>query len=194
MTKTEIHKELATYYNNFYRYALKIKMDHNEASEVVQELYLYYQTMQQDTLQRIYDKDGIKGLVGYGCIVIKRSLISKKSQYYYKMNKYYERISSLDSSFRNAEDRDRIKEYIEQQPESEEEQGTKQWVKLEFIDECLDKMYWYDAKVFRLYYYEAGNTLDQLAAKTKISRNSLFTTIDKVRENLKIKATIKDGE
>tara|TARA_R110000744_G_scaffold196593_1_gene315887 strand:+ start:13345 stop:13929 length:585 start_codon:yes stop_codon:yes gene_type:complete len=194
MTKAEIHKELANYYNNFYRYALKIRMDHNEASEVVQELYLYYQTMQQDTLQRIYDKDGIKGLVGYGCIVIKRSLISKKSQYYYKMNKYYEKISSLDSGFRDAGDRDRIKEYIEQEPEVEEVQSNKQYIKLEFIDECLDKMYWYDAKVFRLYYYEAGNTLDSLASKTKISRNSLFTTIDKVRETLKLKALKIDEE
>jgi len=33
-------------------------------------------------------------------------------------------------------------------------------------------------------YYE-GNTLTGLAKKTGISRNSLFTTIDKVREQLK---------
>ena len=45
-------------------------------------------------------------------------------------------------------------------------------------------MYWYDAKIFHLYYYD-GNTLDTLAKKTGISRNSLFTTIDKVRNILK---------
>ena len=45
-------------------------------------------------------------------------------------------------------------------------------------------MYWYNRDVFKLYYYE-GNTLDSLAKKTKISRNSLFTTIDKVRELIK---------
>ena len=73
-------------------------------------------------------------------------------------------------------------------------QSNKQYIKLEFIDECLDRMYWYDAKVFRLYYYEAGNTLDSLASKTKISRNSLFTTIDKVRETLKLKALKIDEE
>ena len=53
------------------------------------------------------------------------------------------------------------------------------------IDVELDKLdSWYDRELFKLYYYE-GNTLDSLAAKTKISRNSLFTTIDKVREILK---------
>ena len=57
--------------------------------------------------------------------------------------------------------------------------------KLELIDKELDKIdYWYDREIFKLYYYE-GNTLDSLAAKTNISRNSIFTTIDKVRNILK---------
>ena len=65
------------------------------------------------------------------------------------------------------------------------EQGKQnQWEKLEVIDSQLDKLNWYDAEVFKLYYYE-GNTLDSLAKKTRISRNSLFTTIDKVRDILK---------
>ena len=60
-----------------------------------------------------------------------------------------------------------------------------QWEKLEQIDKELDKLdNWYDKKIFELYYYE-GNTLDSLAKKTGISRNSLFTTIDKVREIIK---------
>ena len=57
--------------------------------------------------------------------------------------------------------------------------------KLEKIDVVLDNLEsWYDRELFKLYYYE-GNTLDSLAAKTKISRNSLFTTIDKVRTIIK---------
>jgi DNA-directed RNA polymerase specialized sigma24 family protein len=59
-----------------------------------------------------------------------------------------------------------------------------QWQKLEQIDKALENVYWYDRDVFKLYYYE-GNTLTGLAKKTGISRNSLFTTIDKVREQLK---------
>ena len=61
-----------------------------------------------------------------------------------------------------------------------------QWTSLEKIDSALDGFTWYDKKVFELYYYE-GNTLDSLAAKTGISRNSLYTTIDKVRTELKYK-------
>ena len=56
--------------------------------------------------------------------------------------------------------------------------------KLELIDKELDKIpYWYDRELFKLYY--SGETLDSLAAKTRISRNSIFTTIHKVRTILK---------
>ena len=42
----------------------------------------------------------------------------------------------------------------------------------------------YDRELFKLYYYE-DNTLDSLADKTGIGRNSLFNTIDNVRNILK---------
>ena len=61
-----------------------------------------------------------------------------------------------------------------------------QWTSLEKIDKALESFSWYDTKVFQLYYHE-NNTLDSLAKKTGISRNSLFTTIDKVRVQLKYK-------
>ena len=44
-------------------------------------------------------------------------------------------------------------------------------------------MYWYDSRVFKIY-YEEKHTLDSLAKKTGISRNSLHSTIKKVRNKL----------
>ena len=62
---------------------------------------------------------------------------------------------------------------------------TNTWEYFEKIDKELDKLdYWYDRELFKLYYYE-GNTLDSLTKKTRISRNSIFSTIDKVRNILK---------
>ena len=47
-------------------------------------------------------------------------------------------------------------------------------------------MYWYDRDVYKLYYnVEKKETLDSLAKKTKISRSSLFTTINNVKIKLK---------
>jgi len=180
---TNIYKELADNINKFRLYAFKFTRDKNVVDEVVQELYLYLYQCNEETLKRIYKTDGIKGLIGYGCIVIKRSLISKKSQYYYKINKYYEKISSLEGS-RNTQDRERIKEFLEQQP-AEYEEEEKKYEKLERLHTAIDSLYWYDKEVFKLYYFER-HTLDSLASKTNISRNSLFNTINKVREELKI--------
>jgi DNA-directed RNA polymerase specialized sigma24 family protein len=186
---TEIIKLITERDYKFRLYAYRFTRDRNEVDEVIQELMLYYLTMNKETLAKIFEKDGINGVVGYGCIVIKRSLQSKKSQYYYKINKYYEKISSFEAST-SVKDRESIRQYLEQMPEVFEDENKKH-LQLEAIDCELDKMYWYDADIFKLYYYK-GNTLDSLASKTKISRNSLFTTIKKVRE--KLKAAMKNAK
>ena len=109
------------------------------------------------------------------------SSIKKK---YYKYKKYYTNLDAQASTLtyditESGETSNEKNLYNIPNPEE-----YKQWQKLELIDQALEDVYWYDASVFKLYYYE-GNTLTGLAKKTGISRNSLFTTIDKVREQLK---------
>ena len=105
----------------------------------------------------------------------------------FKYEKYYSHIDSASYSSSTTFSNDDVaynvanNKNIANIPNQEE---SKQWKKLEKIDKVLEKQTWYDSQIFRLYYYE-GNTLDSLAEKTRISRNSLFTTIDKVREILK---------
>ena len=127
-------------------------------------------------IKGIWEKDGQEGLIRYGAVVLRRSLTSKRSPFYYKYKKYYTHISNYyETNVSQGNHRT-----IYNMPEVVEEY---KWTKLEEIDKVLDKQTWYDKKVFELYY--AGETLDSLASKTGISRNSLFTTIDKVREILK---------
>ena len=72
-----------------------ITTDKNEVDEVVQELMLYFLQMNSETLKGIYDKDGEKGIIKYGAVVIKRSLQSKNSPYYYKYKKYYTKVDTV---------------------------------------------------------------------------------------------------
>ena len=155
--------------------------DINEIEETVGELMLYFLQMNPDTLRSIYEKDGKKGIISYGAVVLRRSFTSPRSPYYYKYKKYYTHIDSRSSNITYDNSDVYHKKHLYNIPNSEEYQ---QWQKLELIDQALDDFYWYDRDVFKLYYYE-GNTLSGLAKKTGISRNSLFTTIDKVREQLK---------
>ena len=160
--------------------------DKNEVDEVVQECMIYFLQMNPETLRKIFEKDGKTGIIRYGAVVIRRSLQSKNSPYYYKFKKYYTKIDTKASNV--------TYDILEEGELTNQKnlynipiiESNYQWFKLEQIDKVLDTVYWYDRKLFKLYYYE-DNTLDSLAKKTGISRNSLFTTIDNVRRLLKNK-------
>jgi len=177
----KIYEIVADCRETFVEMSFTFTQDENEINEVVQELMLYFMQMNPDTLKSIYEKDGKKGILSYGAVVLRRSFTSNRSPYYYKYKKYYTHIDSRSTDITNDSTDVYHKKHLYNIPNAEQ---YKQWQKLELIDKALDEFYWYDRDVFKLYYYE-GNTLSGLAKKTGISRNSLFTTIDKVREQLK---------
>ena len=184
----KIYLEISKLSDKFREMSYGITQDKERIDDAVQELMLYFLMMNPETLKNIWKKDGKKGIIGYGAVVLKRALTSVRSPFFYKYEKYYTYIDNTIYSCSHTPHADNIpfndrRVYkLQQIPEEQNEQN---WQKLELIDKELDKLdYWYDKKIFELYYYE-GNTLDSLAYKTKISRNSLFTTIDKVRNIIK---------
>ena len=160
--------------------------DKTDIDNAVQELFIYF-LERPELVKKIYDKDGLDGITRYGAVVLRRALTSVRSPFYYQYKKYYTHLDSLTSSvtYDVVETGEVIPtKHLYNIPEEVVENiGFK---KLDKIDAALGEMYWYDRKIFELYYYES-NTLDGLAKKTGISRNSLFTTIDKVRVILKKK-------
>ena len=58
--------------------------DEEAINDAVQELMLYFLQMNPETLKTIYEKDGELGLKKYGAVVLKRSLTSVRSPFYYK--------------------------------------------------------------------------------------------------------------
>ena len=187
-TMNEIYIEISKLTDKFRTMAYGITTDENKIHEAVQELMLYFLSMNPDTLKAIYDKDGINGVTKYGAVALRRALTSTRSNFYYKYEKYYTHIDNTIYSYAKTDPADYFIpdgfHYKDISNLPNEEIDHAQLNKLEMIDVELDKLNWYDRELFKLYYYE-GNTLDSLAAKTRISRNSLFTTIDKVREILK---------
>ena len=174
----KIYQEISNLSSKFKEMCFGLTQDEEAINDAVQELMLYYLQMNPETLKGIWEKDGQEGLIRYGAVVLRRSLTSVRSPFYYKYKKYYTHISNYyETDITHTSGKYRS---IYNMPEVIEEY---KWTKLEEIDQVLDKQTWYDKKVFELYY--SGETLDSLASKTGISRNSLFTTIDKVREILK---------
>jgi len=190
---TEIYAEIAKLSDKFRTMAYGITTDENKIHEAVQELMLYLLQANPSTIKKIYDNDGIEGITRYGAVALRRALTSTRSNFYYKYEKYYTHIDSSCFTTNYTSSNDELaysfanNKNIANIPN--EKVDNYQWTKLEEIDKALEdsELTWYDKKIFELYYYDEGNTLDSLAAKTRISRNSLFTTIDKVREILKKK-------
>ncbi len=188
---TDIYVEIAKLTDKFRTMAYGITTDENKVNEAVQELMLYFLQMSPSTLSSIYKKDGILGITRYGAVALRRALTSKRSNFYYKYEKYYTHIDNFSHNCNTTHNNNADvynttnNKNISNIPNQEVDNSKLE--KLELIDKELDKIdYWYDRELFKLYYYE-GNTLDSLAAKTRISRNSIFTTIDKVRNLLKKK-------
>tara|TARA_R110002020_G_scaffold177087_5_gene369840 strand:- start:363 stop:911 length:549 start_codon:yes stop_codon:yes gene_type:complete len=174
---TDIYIEISKLTDKFREMAYGLTIEEDRVNEAVQELMLYFLQMNPTTLRSVYDKDGIDGIIRYGAVALRRSLTSKRSNFYYKFDKYYSHVQDYSNKEKIGGQRSI---YNIPQPVDEFK-----WNKLEEIDLVLDRLdSWYDRELFKLYYYE-GNTLDSLAAKTKISRNSLYITIDKVRTILK---------
>ena len=185
-----IYLEISKLSDKFREMSYGLCQDKEKINDAVQELMLYFMQMNPETLKGIWEKDGKDGLIRYGAVVLRRSLTSKRSPFYYKYEKYYTRVDRIrgngSSSITRIDYAGDNTYYQNISNIAAEELETYQWQKLDQIDKQLDKLEsWYDRELFKLYYYEEGNTLDSLAAKTKISRNSLFTTIDKVRTILK---------
>jgi len=172
----KIYQEISSLSSKFREMCYGLTQDEEAINDAVQELMLYYLQMNPDTLKGIWEKDGQDGLIRYGAVVLRRSLTSVRSPFYYKYKKYYTHVQD----FYETDYTKGRQQTIYNMPEVVEEY---KWEKLEEIDQVLDKQTWYDKKVFEIYY--SGETLDSLASKTGISRNSLFTTIDKVRDILK---------
>tara|TARA_R110001583_G_scaffold122418_2_gene273705 strand:- start:1030 stop:1605 length:576 start_codon:yes stop_codon:yes gene_type:complete len=184
----KIYLEISELSEKFRTMCFGLTQDKEQIDDAVQECMLYFLQMNPDTLKSIYEKDGIEGITKYGAVVLRRALTSPRSPFFYKYKKYYTHIDSscystnitrnsdvLAHDFTNNKNISNIPEEVVENIKFE---------RLDKIDEKLNTLYWYDRKIFQLYYFQ-GNTLDELSKKTGISRNSLFSTIDKVREILK---------
>lgn len=186
MTKIEkIYKLIADNRYRFVSVAQRYTEDKTIIDDVIQEQMLYFMQMNKKVLIDIHDKDGLEGLVKYGAVAIHRALTSKRSSYYYKYRKYYTNLSNVHYTFKENYNKDiklSYEESIYSVPYPNEKEYKEQL--LEKVEKELGKFYWYDKKVFEVYYKE-GHTLDSLAKKTGISRNSLFSTLKKVRTKLK---------
>tara|TARA_R100001463_G_scaffold86401_1_gene141293 strand:- start:517 stop:1023 length:507 start_codon:yes stop_codon:yes gene_type:complete len=132
---------------------------------VIEELY----KCDQIRLREIIEKNQ---MTFYAVRVMMNQFHSNTSRYYYKYKKYYEYHTTQTIE---ALSPDKSKSTKKQKEEIE--------VKLEWIEEKLKDLYWFDAEVFKLYYRESFS-LSEMAKATKINKNTLYKAIRNVKNYL----------
>jgi|TARA_R110001583_G_scaffold9576_2_gene45284 DNA-directed RNA polymerase specialized sigma24 family protein len=135
-------------------------------SFIVEELY----KCDQERIDKIIEK---KQMTFYVVRIMLNQYHSKTSRYHYKYRKYYEyhttaTIESIspDNTEYNIKDKEQIEE------------------RLEWVEEKLKDLYWFDAECFRVYFRE-GFSLSQMARETRINKNTLHKAISNVKNYLK---------
>ena len=134
-------------------------------SFVIEELY----KCDQDRIDEIIEKNQ---LTFYIARVMLNQYHSKTSRYYYKYKKFYEYHTTTTIESISADNVD----YTIKEKELVEE-------RLDWIEEKLKDVYWFDAQVFKVYYLEE-HSLNSMAKATKINRNTLFKAISNVKKYL----------
>ena len=134
-------------------------------SFVIEELY----KCDQDRIDEIIKNGDMRW---YIIRIMVNQYHSKTSRYYYKYKKYYEYHTTTTIECLSA---DNTQYNIKQKQEVEE--------RLEWIEEKLKDLYWFDAEVFKIYYRE-GFSLNQMQKETKINRNTLHKAITNVKKYL----------
>ena len=133
---------------------------------VIEELY----KCDQIRLREIIEKNQ---MTFYAVRVMMNQFHSNTSRYYYKYKKFYEYHTTQT-----------IECISEDKSKSTKKQKEEIEVKLEWIDEKLKDLYWFDAEVFKLYYRE-NFSLSEMAKATKINKNTLYKAIRNVKNYLK---------
>ena len=134
-------------------------------SFVIEELY----KCDQERISEIITKNQ---MTFYVVRVMINQYHSKTSRYYYKYKKYYEYHTTTTIECLSADNT----QYTIKDKKLVEE-------RLEWIEEKLKDLYWFDAEVFKIYYRE-GFSLNQMQKETKINRNTLHKAITNVKKYL----------
>lgn len=156
--------------------AKSFKISNEEANELVQEMYLRVSSYVSDVEKIMYNKDEVNTFYIY---VALRNL--HLSNFHKMQNNKISRNTSCFSSFSEEEVFDI--EYIDDFDRTIDSKEKFDNL-IDKIDYLVDDWYWYDKKLFNIYFYEEMS-MRELAKATKISLSSIFNTISNAKENIR---------
>jgi len=173
----EINKEVSLYVSELTKEANKYCKNSFEADEVVMIALEYFLNKDSNTIETMYNNDGIKGCIGYIKSAIRIQSTSGRSKYNYKgikrgKDKHID-IYNKDNS-----------NILYNIPESNDSNISRE--NLDLLEDILDNdIDWYYAQLFRLNKFDRISLTD-IAKQTGIGRNTIFLAVRSAIKQIKI--------
>lgn len=149
--------------------------------DLMQMIYIYLLEKSEDLIVRLNKEKQLKWFV---IRLVMNQFYSKSSPYYKKHIRrleYLDDTLSTDSDTQQADNAALANYSVE--IEREVELNEDKEAEIIFMNKAIEELHWYDKEIFLM--YELGDkSFTELQSELGISRNSLFTTCKRVREEL----------
>jgi len=169
-------QQLNTYLDKSYNKLLEI------SRRITSDKHPDYEDLLHESIMALYNSDQEKI----------KTIIEKKQLTFYivriMMNQYQSNTSPYHKKYRKSYNNEHLKEFYiytkepltkEKMQEFEDREKRLQW-----IDEKLKGLSWFDVEVFRIYFRE-GFSLNKMQKETKINRSTLGKSIRFIKNFLK---------
>ena len=175
--KTNILDILATKHNDWIKMASSFKLNKNDANELVQEMYIRMYDYTKDINRIMYKENEINTFYIY---------ITLRNLYYTNYTNYGKRKKI--TLFTDIEEQ--YNYGINNIANNDEDTNTDYDKKVKLEDLCnkidgiIDKWYWYDKKLTKLY-FNTRMSMRDISKETKISLSSIFNTLTNAKEKIR---------
>lgn len=167
MTKSELLDKLAEKYDDWWNMAKSFKVSDDEASELVQEMFIRIYDYVKEPKKILYNENEINTFYVY--ITLR--------------NLYYSNLKGDKLTFVEE-----VKDYMVNEYELPNylEASKKEHLEKVFnnVDSVIDTWYWYDRKMFELY-YRTDMSMRDISSETKITLSSIFNTLSNAKKEIR---------
>lgn len=171
MTKNELLYKLAEKYDDWINMAKSFKLSDDNASELVQEMFIRIFDYVKEPKKIMYNKTEVNSFYVY---------VTLRNLYYAKINQNKKLV--------NIDDYIPVIDKMFQFEEKYGEKNRKEYLEKLFsgVDSIIDTWYWYDKKMFELY-YRTDMSMRDISSETNITLSSIFNTLSNAKAQIKKK-------
>jgi len=169
MTKNELLHKLAEKYDDWWNMAKSFKVSDDEASDLVQDMFIRIYDYVKDPDKIMYNKNEINTFYIY---------ITLRNLYYSNLKN--DRLTLVEEVKDFMLKEFEIPKYLEATKKEHLEKVFNN------VDSVMETWYWYDRKMFELY-YRTDMSMRDISSETKITLSSIFNTLSNAKKEIRKK-------